>query len=53
MCPFIVHPKTKVTLFVGQKSFDKHQAAEKKSAEAAAKRVKDKAKKNVANNQNI
>ena len=31
--PFIKHPKTKVTLFVGQKSYDEHQAAEKKQAE--------------------
>lgn len=37
--PFVKHPKTNVTLFVGQKSYDEHMAAEKKAAaDAQAKR---------------
>ena len=45
--PFLRHPKTGVTLFVGQKSFDEHQAKEKSLATkegqrklAAAKKAK-------------
>lgn len=35
--PFLKHPVTKVTLFVGQKDFEKHQATEKQMAEEKKK----------------
>ena len=37
LMPFITHPKTKVTLFVGQKDFEKHQAEEQKQKAEAKK----------------
>lgn len=32
--PFLKHPVTKITLFVGQKDYDKHMAAVKDQEEA-------------------